>query len=198
MPMAANLSGAPDRRVERRRVCVFTASAEPIDSRYLDLAARVGSAMSLRGMDLVTGGGRVSTMGAIARAVRAGGGHTVGVIPRGLYAAELADTDADELIVTADMRQRKGLMDAKSDAFLVLPGGIGTVEELVEVWVSRALGMHQKPIVVLDPWGDLGGLRELIVDLHRRGFVRREVLEEVEWTASMNRALDAIEGAWSP
>ncbi|MDP3972160.1 MAG: TIGR00730 family Rossman fold protein [Candidatus Nanopelagicales bacterium] len=195
--MAANLRVEPGRRIEGRRVCVFTASAEPIDPRYLDLAARVGSEMSRRGMDLVTGGGRVSTMGAIARAVRAGGGHTVGVIPRGLYAAELADTDADELIVTADMRQRKGLMDAKSDAFLVLPGGIGTVEELVEVWVSRALDMHRKPIVVLDPWGDLGGLRELIVDLHRRGFVRREVLDEVEWTASMNRALDAIEGAWS-
>lgn len=195
--MAANVNGSPGEEPSRRRVCVFTASAEPIDPRYPELAARVGAEMCRRGLDLVTGGGQVSTMGAIARAVRAGGGHTLGVIPRGLYSAELADTDADELIVTADMRQRKGLMDVRSDAFLVLPGGLGTVEELVEVWVGRSLGMHDKPIVVLDPWGDLGGLRELVVDLHRRGFVRPEVLDEVRWTASTDRALDLIEAAWS-
>ena len=97
--------------------------------------------------------------GAVAAGGPAAGGHTIGVIPRALVAMEVADHDADELVVTDDMRERKGIMDARSDAFLGLPGGLGTLEELLEVWVARSLGMHAKPIVVLDPDGTYAGLR---------------------------------------
>ena len=110
-------------------------------------------------------------MGAVARAARAAGGRTIGVIPEALVAMEVADHESDEFIVTRDMRQRKGIMDERSDAFLALPGGIGTLEELVEVWTARALNMHHKPVVVLDPWGDYDHLRALIDHWQERGFV---------------------------
>ena len=98
-------------------------------------------------------------MGAVAAAARAGGAHTLGVIPQALVGWEVADDDADELVVTPDMRARKATMDERSDAFVALPGGIGTLEELLEIWVARSLGMHAKPVVVLDPDGTYAGLR---------------------------------------
>src|SRR5579885_3155801 len=127
-------------------ICVFCASSDRIDQSYVDLARDVGAELARRGHSLVSGGGSVSCMGAVARAARAGGAHTVGVIPDALTRTEIADHDADELVVTDDMRSRKGEMDRRADAFLALPGGIGTVEELMEIWVSRVLLMHDKPV----------------------------------------------------
>src|SRR5690606_7855616 len=105
-------------------ICVFCSSSRHIDDKYLRLASDVGTELARRGHTLVSGGATVSCMGAITRAVRAAGGRTIGVIPQVLVDIEVADEDSDELIVTADMRERKGQMDARSDAFLVLPGGI--------------------------------------------------------------------------
>lgn len=147
-------------------------------------------------MRLVSGGGGISIMGQLARDVRAAGGHTTGVIPQRLVDWEVGDTDADELIVTRDMRERKALMDAHSDAFLALPGGLGTLEELLEVWVGRTLGMHRKPVVVLDPWGDFADLRTLVAGLLDREMVRKEAAEDVTWTDSVDLAFDAIDAAW--
>src|SRR4051794_41885148 len=106
-------------------IAVFCSSSEDIPRHYVELAAEVGTELARRGHSLVSGGGSVSCMGAVARAARAGGARTVGVIPRVLHALEVADHGADELVVTDDMRARKGLMDARSDAFLTLPGGLG-------------------------------------------------------------------------
>src|SRR5262245_51323578 len=132
-------------------------------------------------------------MGEVARAVRAGGRHTLGVIPRALVGLEVADTDADQLVVTADMRERKGRMDAAAEAFLALPGGLGTLEELLEVWVARTLGMHGKPVVVLDPSGVFAPLRDLVGALCEQGFVRAPAAAEVVWTTGVTEALDAVE-----
>lgn len=173
------------------RVCVFCASSESIDPGFLTLAQRVGAEIAARGWDLVTGGGRVSMMGAVARAVRAGGRHTVGVIPQGLVHREDADVEADELVVVSDMRARKGVMDTRADAFLALPGGIGTLEELLEVWTSRSLLLHHKPVVVLDPTGVLAPLRVLVESLADQGFVRASALESLIWTDGIDSALDA-------
>lgn len=173
-------------------VCVFCASSESIDPRYVDLAASVGTALAARGHTLVSGGGRVSMMGAVARAARAAGASTVGVIPQALVDLEVADVDADELLVVSGMRARKGLMDTRSDAFLVLPGGIGTLEELMEVWTSRSLSMHAKPVVVLDPWDDLAGLRTLVATLQDGGFVRAAAVEHLVWTTDVDEALDRV------
>jgi uncharacterized protein (TIGR00730 family) len=175
------------------RICVFCSSSELIAPEYLELAARVGTAIAARGHDLVSGGGRVSMMGAVATAVRAGGQHTIGVIPTALLAMEVADTDADELVVTADMRERKGRMDAVADAFLALPGGLGTLEELSEVWVAATLGMHTKPVVVLDPTGLYAPLHDLVRGLESEGFVRRSAAQALVWTTDVKSALDAIE-----
>ncbi len=175
------------------RVCVFCASSERIHPAHVDLAAELGAELARRGHDLVSGGGRVSMMGAVARAVRAGGGHTLGVIPEALVGLEVADDDADELIVTADMRERKGRMDAAADAFVTLPGGLGTLEELLEVWVAGTLGMHDKPVVVLDPTGVYSALRDLVDKLLVQGFVRPGAEQVAVWTSSVPEALDAVE-----
>lgn len=180
------------------RFCVFCASSERIHPFYAVLAGAVGAELARRGHDLVSGGGRVSMMGAVARAVRAGGGHTLGVIPEALVGLEVADTGADELVITSDMRARKGRMDQAADGFLALPGGLGTLEELLEVWVARSLRLHDKPVVVLDPHDALGGLRHLVDKLAAQGFVRPAALESVCWTTTVEDALDALERGLSP
>ena len=173
---------------------MFCSSSRDIDEAHLALATEVGTAIAGRGWDLVTGGGGVSMMGAVARAVRAAGRHTVGVIPAGLVRLEVADDDADELVVVADMRARKGEMDRRADAFLALPGGIGTLEELLEAWTSRALGLHDKPVVVLDPTGVFAPLHALVGELAASGFVRPDAAASLTWATTVAAALDACAG----
>ncbi len=180
----------------RRTVCVFCASSTDIDVKYLRLAAEVGEELVRRGLDLVSGGGSVSSMGSLARATRAAGGHTIGVIPEALLEYEVADTEADEMIVTANMRDRKGIMDARADAFLILPGGIGTLEEFFEAWVGRVLGMHQKPVVVLDPWDDFDHLHALVRTMVDRRFVSLDAARAVIWTSGVSEAFEAIDAHW--
>jgi uncharacterized protein (TIGR00730 family) len=175
------------------RICVFCSSSERIHPAHLELAAELGAELARRGHDLVSGGGRVSMMGAVARAVRAGGRHTLGVIPAALTGLEVADEDADELVVTADMRERKGRMDAAADAFVAMPGGLGTLEELLEVWVAGTLGLHDKPVVVLDPTGVYAALRDLVDKLLVQGFVRPGAERLAVWTSTVHEALDAVE-----
>ncbi|WP_207934066.1 TIGR00730 family Rossman fold protein [Actinomadura sp. KC06] len=174
-------------------VCVFCSSSGTIDRRYVDLAAQAGAELARRGHSLVSGGAQVSCMGAVARAARAGGARTVGVIPEGLVSVEISDEDNDELIVTPDMRTRKGEMDRRSDAFLVLPGGIGTLEELFEVWTARVLAMHAKPVVILDPTGVYDPLRELMRGLTEQGFARAKIWDAIGWTDSVPEAFDLLE-----
>ncbi|MGN6523029.1 MAG: TIGR00730 family Rossman fold protein [Actinomycetes bacterium] len=178
-------------------VAVFCASSTSISQRYVRLAEQVGAELARRGHDLVSGGGRVSCMGAVAHAARAGGAKTVGVIPEALRRLEVADVEADELIVTADMRTRKAEMDRRADAFLVLPGGIGTLEELLEIWVSRSLSMHAKPVVVLDPDGVYDSLRSLVEQLTESGFVRPSARDVVSWVREVPAAFDALERGWA-
>ncbi|MFB9832087.1 LOG family protein [Actinoallomurus acaciae] len=174
------------------RVCVFCSSSGRIDRRYLELAEQVGRELARRGHALVSGGATVSCMGAVARAARDGGAHTVGVIPQALVDVEVADDDG-ELIVTEDMRSRKGEMDRRSDAFLVLPGGLGTLEELFEIWTSRVLGMHDKPIAILDPYSLYEPLRDLMKHLLEEGFARPRVFDAIGWTSTVAEAFDHLE-----
>lgn len=174
-------------------ICVYCASSERIDPRYIELATQVGIEIARRGYGLVSGGGSVSCMGAVARAVRAGGGHTTGVIPQALVDMEVADGDADELVVTRDLRERKGEMDSRSDGFLALPGGLGTLDEIFEIWVSRSLGMHDKPLVVLDPDGVFAMMRAQVDDLVLRGFARPAVRDAIHWATDVAEAFDLLE-----
>jgi len=173
-------------------VCVYCASSTRVPESYVELAAEVGTALAARGHSLVSGGGRLSMMGAVARAARAGGAHTVGVIPQALVDVEVGDTDG-ELVVVGGMRERKGVMDARADAFLALPGGLGTLEELFEVWVARSLGLHVKPVVVLDTDGLYALLRQQVELMHERGFVRTPALGALQWATTVEQALDLVE-----
>ena len=174
-------------------VCVYCASSTRIDPSYVELAEQVGVELARRGHSLVSGGGQLSMMGAVARGARSGGASTVGVIPTGLLAKEVGDQDADELVVVDDMRTRKGVMDARADAFLALPGGLGTLEELIEVWVARSLGMHVKPVVALDVDGLYAPLRAQVDLLVERGFVRRPAVSALQWASTVGEALDLVE-----
>jgi len=172
-------------------VCVFCASG-PVPEPFLGLAGEVGAAIAARGWRLVSGGGRVSMMGAVARAAREGGARTVGVIPEALVAHEVADDQSDELVVVADMRTRKGEMDARSEAVLALPGGLGTLEELFEAWTSGYLRMHDKPVVVLDPDGFYAPLSTCLEGLVGTGFVSERGMAGVVRTTTVDAALDAL------
>ena len=172
---------------------MFCASSTTLEQRWLDLAADVGRELAERGHTLVSGGGRVGMMGAVADGARSGGAHTLGIIPQSLVDLEVADTNADELIVTADMGDRKDLMIERSDAFITLPGGLGTLDELFEVWTTATLGLHRKPIVLLDPDNFYGGLLSWLGSLADTEFVRRPALELITVAGSIGAAFDAIE-----
>jgi len=151
----------------------------------------VGSAIAERGWTLVSGGGNVSAMGAVAAGARAKGGRTVGVIPKALVHRELADIDADELVVTETMRERKQVMEDRADAFITLPGGIGTLEEIFEAWTAGYLGMHDKPVVMLDPFGHYDGLLAWLHGLIDSGYVSKGALDRLVVTDDIEDALAA-------
>jgi uncharacterized protein (TIGR00730 family) len=173
-------------------VCVFCASSSTLEQRWLDLATATGLELANRGHVLVSGGGRVGMMGAVADGARQGGAHTLGIIPQSLVDLEIADTSADELIVTDDMGGRKNMMIDRSDAFVVLPGGLGTLDELFEVWTTATLDLHRKPIVLLDPDGFYEGLMAWLGRLADTEFVRRKALEQVTVVSSIPAAFDVI------
>lgn len=172
-------------------VCVYCASG-PVPQRYLDLAAELGTALGTAGHTLVSGGGNVSMMGALARATRGAGGRTVGIIPGHLVDREAADTDSDELIVTETMRERKGLMEARADAFITLPGGIGTLEELFETWTGGFLGEHDKPVVLLDTDGFYQPMLQWLHSLRSEGFVAPEALARLLVVGSVGDAVTLV------
>ena len=173
-----------------RAVCVYCASG-PTEPDLLALAAELGEAIAERGWTLVWGGGNVSAMGALATAARARGARTVGVIPSMLVRREVADHDADELIVTDTMRERKQIMEDRADAFITLPGGIGTLEELFEAWTGGYLGMHDKPVVLLDPCGHYDGLRAWLSGLVKSGYVGQGAMDQLVVVDEVAAAIEA-------
>lgn len=134
-------------------ICVYCGSRPGQDPLYAEIARQVGTWIGEHNGQLVYGGGRTGLMGTVAEATKAAGGRVVGVIPQALVDKELANTSCDELHIVANMHERKALMAERSDAFLALPGGIGTFEELFEVWTWRQLGYHDKPIGLLNVSG---------------------------------------------
>lgn len=169
-------------------ICVYCASG-PVAQTYLDLAEETGAAIARAGHTLVTGGGRVGMMGAVVRGARSAGGYTIGIIPEHLMKAEVADTDSDELIVTDTMRERKRLMDELSDGFITLPGGIGTLEELFETWTGGFLGVHTKPIALLNHEGFYDPMMTWLADLAARGFVAQSALDRLHVVPDLGTAL---------
>jgi uncharacterized protein (TIGR00730 family) len=151
-------------------LCVFCASASALPQVHRDAARRLGEEIARRGHRLVYGGGDVGLMGEVARAVHDRGGEVFGAIPRSLVERELAYGPADELVVTETLRERKAEMDARSDGFIALPGGFGTLEELLEVLTLRQLHLHDRPVVLVNVAGYWDPFLAMVRAMIEQGF----------------------------
>jgi uncharacterized protein (TIGR00730 family) len=154
---------------------VFCGANSGKGDRYREAAATLGIALAQADIGLVYGGAAIGLMGTIADAVRAAGGEVIGVIPQTLVAREVAHTGIDDLRVVDSMHERKALMAELADGFIALPGGIGTLEELFEVWTWAHLGLHRKPCALLDVDGFYAGLSGFLDHVDREGFLREGV-----------------------
>ena len=163
------------RQARRPTICVYCGSNTGKDPAYAATARALGRQMAEAGVGLVYGGGGLGLMGEIARSVLAHNGHVTGIIPEFLSKNERMLRAADELIVVKDMHVRKQLMFDKSDAFVALPGGIGTLEELVEQLTWAQLGRHKKPIVLLNAKGFWAPLLSLLQHMSREQFIRPDM-----------------------
>jgi uncharacterized protein (TIGR00730 family) len=172
-------------------VCVFCGSSNGSGPEYAWAAAELGTELARRGQRLVYGGGDVGTMGVLARSALAAGGQVTGVIPRKLY--ELVDhVELTELVVAADMHERKARMYESSDAFVALPGGIGTLDELFEAWTWRCIGYHDKPVGLLDVAGYYQPLLSFLRSMVDRGFFPREHFEDLVVESDAAALLDKL------
>ena len=176
-------------------VCVYCGSAPGRDPRYAEVADELGRSFAAAGVRLVYGGGSVGLMGRIARSVLAHGGTVTGIIPQFLADREVMLKDADDLVVTADMHERKRLMFEKSDAFVAMPGGIGTLEEVVEMMTWAQLGQHDKPIALLDVGGFWRPLVDLLEHMRAEAFIRPGYELRYEVVAEVADLLPRLEAA---
>ncbi len=154
------------------RICVFLGSSAGVSPVYAEAARGFGALLARRGIGLVYGGGSIGLMGQVADGARDSGGEVIGVIPEALRAREQDHADLSELHVVATMHERKALMARLSDGFVALPGGIGTFEELFEVWTWSQLGYHAKPCALLDVAGFYTAMRTFIDHVVDEGFLR--------------------------
>ena len=161
-------------------VCVYCGSREGLRPAYAEAARTVGQWIGAHGGQLVYGGGRQGLMGIVADATLAAGGRVVGVIPRALVEKEWAHHGCTELHVVETMHERKRLMAEHADAFLALPGGIGTFEEFFEVWTWRQLGYHDKPVGLLDLDGYYEGLRRFLAHTVQEQFMGEWQMDLIE------------------
>ncbi len=155
---------------------MYCSSSEGVAEVYFEAAREFGAVLAKRGWSLIYGGGKVGLMGALARAVHQNGGRVVGVIPAVLRDRELAYTSADELIITADLRERKAAMEARADAFVALPGGFGTLEEIIEMLTLKQLRFHAKPVVFVNTHEFFGPLVLLFDQFYRQHFAKPECM----------------------
>ncbi len=176
-------------------ICVFAGSKPGRDPAFLDLAAGLGRTVARRGLTLVYGGAHTGLMGAMADAALAGGGRVVGVMPQGLVDRENAHRGLTELIITPDMHARKARMARLADAFLALPGGYGTLEELFEMVTWNQLGLHRKPVGLLDRDGFWDGLRGFLARARAEGFIPPSGMAELPCDPDPDRLLDLLAGS---
>lgn len=180
------------------RICVFLGSSFGRAAVYADVATQFGTLLADRGIGLVYGGGAVGLMGVIADAATAAGGEVIGVIPEALRAREHDHRGISELHVVKTMHERKALMAELSDAFVALPGGIGTFEELFEVWTWAQLGYHSKPCGLLDVAGFFGRMSGFIDHVVEEGFLRPEHREMLIVEREPVAMLDRLAGYRTP
>src|SRR4051794_36438523 len=190
-----------DARVERvseiRRLCIYAGSNTGRDPAYAQAAEALARLLARRGIGLVYGGGKVGLMGVVADAALAEGGEVIGVIPQDLVDREVGHDGLTELRVVGSMHERKALMADLSDGFIALPGGAGTLEELIEIYTWSQLGLHAKPMGVLNVEGYYDGLAALLDHAVREGFLRPQHRAALHTAATPDELLQRFAG-WRP
>ena len=181
-----------------RRVCVFCGSNSGTRPAYAAAARALGRALAARGLGLVYGGGNVGLMGVVADAVLAAGGEVIGVIPHALMAREIGHTGVTTMHVVDSMHERKALMADQADAFVALPGGVGTFEELFEAITWTQLGLHAKPCGLLNVEGFYDDLLRFLDHAWVEGFIKPETRAIVKASADVAELLDLLDGAEMP
>jgi uncharacterized protein (TIGR00730 family) len=177
-----------------RNLCVFCASASG-NARYADVAKEMGEALAARGFGMVYGGAKVGLMGIVADAARRGGAATIGVIPHFLAGKEIAHDGLSELHLVETMHQRKALMADRASAFVALPGGLGTLDELFEILTWAQLGLHRKPVILLNAFGYYDALLTFLAHAEHEGLLRPEHRAALRIVTSAAEVLDIAESA---
>jgi uncharacterized protein (TIGR00730 family) len=180
-----------------KRVCVFCGSSEGTSPEYAEAARALAAELVRRRLGVVYGGGSVGLMGVLADAALAQGGEVIGVIPRALAAREIAHAGLSELRAVESMHERKATMASLVDGFIALPGGLGTLEETLEILTWAQLGIHRKPVGVLNVAGYYDGLLRLLGHAVREGFLRREYCALLLFADTPGELLDRF-ATWQP
>lgn len=178
-------------------ICVYCGSRDGNNPVYSEVAERLGTAIAAEGWRLVYGAGDIGLMGRVARMAQAGGGETFGVIPQHLFAREVGKRDLTSFIVTETMHERKKVMFMNADAIVVLPGGAGSLDEFFEALTWAQLGLHSKPILLLDAdgyWAPLNALMQHVVD---QGFAEASILDFVQTVPDVRTLVDSLRAALS-
>ncbi len=174
-------------------ICVYSSSSCAIDQVYFQLAAELGNAIAKREDRFLFGGGMIGLMGAVAKAVHESKGQVIGVIPRALNLPGIVYKYCDELIVTEGLRERKAMMDARSDAFIALPGGFGTLEEILEIIALKQLKYHNKPVVILNANNFYDKLLEQFAVIIGQDFAKPESRDLFFVAGTVSEALEYID-----
>ena len=181
----------------QRSVCVYCGSRDGLDPGYGRAAEALGTALAARDWRLIYGAGDVGLMGRVARSAQSAGGNTFGVIPTHLMELEVGKTDLTRFVITENMHERKKVMFMNSDAIVVMPGGAGSLDEFFEVLTWRQLGLHKKPILLLNTNGYWDPLIHLVNHVIDQGFAEASLLDFVQPVADVDEALAALDNALS-
>lgn len=174
-------------------ICVYAASSETVDKRYIQMAETLGRILAQRGHSLIFGGGRQGLMGGVSRGVLYASGKAIGVAPKFFDVEGILEKNCTQFIYTDTMRERKQIMEDMSDAFIVLPGGIGTFEEFFEILTLKQLGRHNKPIAVVNCLGYFDEMAAMLEKAAAEDFMKKECLKIFKVSDSIEEVLDYVE-----
>lgn len=178
--------------MSQKSVCVYCGSRNGVNASYSDAARQFGTLLAQEGWRLVYGAGDVGLMGEVARAAQTAGGETFGVIPVHLVKREVGKTDLTHFVITETMHERKKVMIMNADAVVVLPGGPGSLDELFEALTWRQLGLHDKPILVMNVGGYWDALHSLLDQVIDQGFADTSLAEFITWVDDAETAMSAL------
>ena len=178
-------------------LCVYCSSSDAVAPIFFEITEELGARLARQGYTLVYGGGRIGLMGTLARAVHQNGGRVIGIIPEFLRSKGLAYEAADELVTTRDLRERKAAMEARADGFVALPGGFGTLEEALEIITLKQLGLHAKPVVIVNTQGFYSPLLELMERIYQERFAKPEFRQLYHFASDISEVFSYI-AAYQP